>query len=268
HICPEFNRSQKLFFVGGLFLISMAFFWPFSFFLEFANKAFVSALVAMLLLFAVGIISDLLYMYSKIWSSYLGKGVVLLIYALLTTFAIGMGSQVVNEIVRFNSEELVRSTTFATIILFPVIAFFVLSIIFGIFFVFGQIYLVAIYALKPLKDIKCFSSSFLNSVEKYHFQFFFVRVLVYPVVFGVLFGLLTNPLTAKAYDGFVKQKVSWFIYNFEAQEFSRCKVPANSRVIPVNDDEIILSFKSGASYKFKPEHCKPVLEKTVVSPKK
>ncbi|MEC8525036.1 MAG: hypothetical protein VXZ24_12435 [Pseudomonadota bacterium] len=100
-LCGKLNRSQKFYYFGFVFGL-LAAFWcvtPFS-------QIFLSVFIAAGLLLTCGVASDILIVYRKVWETNIGKGLILVIYAAATNFAYALSSQIVNEIVTFESSNL------------------------------------------------------------------------------------------------------------------------------------------------------------------
>jgi len=62
------------------------------------------------------------------------------------------------------------------------------------------------------------------------------------------------------YEKFLDRNTKAFLYNFEANKYSRCKLGENERAIRVNDNEIIVVTKKEDIYKFLPKKCIPLLK--------
>src|SRR5690606_16551186 len=92
-LCSDLNRSQKFFFFGAL-LGLIALLWRVTPF----DKAFLSVAILSGLLLVSGVISDLLSIYARTFSTTLGKGVLLLLYSLATTTAYALATQIVNQV--------------------------------------------------------------------------------------------------------------------------------------------------------------------------
>ncbi|WP_159070095.1 hypothetical protein [Neisseria animaloris] len=193
--------------------------------------------------FFLGVISDTLVIYNKIWSTLIGKAFLLIIYALGTTIAYGLSGQIVNEIIQFDTSAMTRTINFVAILLIPLFIFIILAIIFVIL---GYFYILFIQLIKDLK-IKI-------KLEYYPWWTFTIRFISYILVFSFTFTLLTNLLPS--YSKFLKDYTSAFIYYVESVRFSRCKnIPLNTRVLPINENEIITIRKTKDGYIFNPMAC-------------
>ncbi|MNG93537.1 hypothetical protein D3C79_525070 [compost metagenome] len=247
--CKNLNRSQRFFFWGFIFLL------PALISLLVDNKIISLALFSFsLLLLLFGIVSDLLIIYRKVWSTIIGKGVILISYAMCTTISYAFASQLVNEIVTFDSSKLTSSITFTSILLIPVfILGFSFVLLIGIL-VFGQFYILFGSLSDNLNNDECFRTLAFASAENYPKVSFVSRCAIYPIVvsFFLFFGSDLMP----AYGKKIESWAGWFIYNLEAVKYSRCKVDdLNSKVININDSEIIIVNKTNDKFIFTPTKC-------------
>ncbi|WP_368172633.1 hypothetical protein [Aeromonas sp. R2-1] len=248
-VCKNLNRSQRFFFWGLIFLP------PTLISLLVDNKIIPIALLSFsLLLLLFGIVSDLLIIYRKVWDTIIGKGVILISYAMCTTISYAFASQLVNEIVAFDSSKLTSSITFTSILLIPVfILGFSFILLVGIL-VFGQFYILFGSLSNNFNNDECFKKLAFASAENYPKASFISRCAIYPIVvsFFLFFGSDLMP----AYGKKIEYWTSWFIYNLEAVKHSRCKVgDLNSKVININDSEIIIVNEINGKFIFTPAKC-------------
>lgn len=75
-ILSKLNRSQKLFFWGILIIIYSFLWYPFW------QKAWLYTLFLGIFLLFLGVVSDILFIYNKVWATSIGKAFLLIIYAL------------------------------------------------------------------------------------------------------------------------------------------------------------------------------------------
>jgi len=113
-LCSKLNRSQKFYYFGFVFGLLAAFWYvtPFS-------KIYFSVFITAGLLLSCGVASDILIVYKKVWETNIGKGLILVIYAAATNFAYALSSQIVNEIVTFESSKLIYSINLVAVMLLP-----------------------------------------------------------------------------------------------------------------------------------------------------
>lgn len=248
-LCKNLNRSQRFFFWGFVFLPPTLISLPVN------NKMIFLVLLSIsLLLLLSGIISDLLIIYRKVWDTIIGKGVILISYAMCTTIAYAFASQLVNDIVTFDSSSLTNSITFTSILLIPV---FILGFSFILFIgimIFGQFYILFGSLSKNLSNDECFKKLAFASAENYPKASFISRCVIYPIVvsFFLFFGSDLMP----AYGKKIESWTSWFIYNLEAVKHSRCKVDdLKSKVININDNEIVIVSEINDKFVFTPTKC-------------
>lgn len=251
-VCSKLNRSQK-FFVFGALIFMLAGFWWLTTFTEF----FFATLTLSGILLVSGVISDLLYVYSKVWSTYIGKSLLLLLYLLASTIAYAIASQVVNEVVQFDSSKLSYAITFVAILLVPFFLFASTYIVFAILIIFSQLYFFFASFAETLKSDQCFKSIIPDKLESYPGWTFLARIVIYPVAFGFLWRGVDH--LGPKYETFVKDTAAAFIYHLEASKYSRCHMAEGTKVIPVNDKEIIVIRNVVDKYYFHPEECSPLI---------
>lgn len=248
------NRSQKYFLVG-LILAIITLFWYLT---PFKSLYFVSFII-MALILMLGVISDILYIYNRVWKTTIGKSLLLLSYFFLTTLTFAIADQIVNYIVEFDSSSLNRSSTFVSILLTPLVIFVVVSFIFFMFLLLGQFYLLFITYFNNLKSSKILSIFLPNITEKYPGWSCGARFIIYPCALGIVLAVGQN--LGSKYEDFVVNQTKAFIYNFEAKKFSRCVIPEGSKVVTVSSDEIIIVTKQDGKYSFLATPCEPILKK-------
>lgn len=251
-ICAALNRSQKLYFFGVVFCVLSAFWYVTPF-----EQVFLAALVTCGVLLTFGVISDLLYVYKIVWDSLLGKAVILLSYAFSTNLAYALSARVLNEIVKFDSDNLVYATNFVAVLLVPLFIVATSYIIFMLFFLFGQLYLMFAMGADQIKSIKCFSGMLPEKIELYPIATFVIRIFAFPAVLGFVWGVSRH--AAPVYENFVEKTASDFIYLLEAKSYTGCQVSKNERAIKINDDQIIVVRKIDGTVTFSPQACVPVL---------
>lgn len=247
----ELSRSQR-FYAASLYLIP---FWACSLLLPFETMT-TSFLLGLVILGMMGVISDVLALYSKIWSYLLGKGAILVIYAMLTNFAFSLSSQAVNSIIGVEPTSLVYSISFVSILTIPILISLCTIVLLGALFLFGQFYMIFSIFAKDLKKIPALAPFFPEKSEPYTIITLVVRFVYFGVTLSLLLILLINFFPT--YDKFVTSRASAFIYNFEAYSSSRCELEDNEKAIPINDSELVKVRKlSEENYKFELQRCIP-----------
>lgn len=208
------------------------------------------------LLFVAGVVSDLLFVYTKVWATTLGKALLLLVYALATTVAYAIAAQLVNEVVAFESSKLSNAVAFVAILLVPLFIFLSTYVLFALLFIAGQFYIVLVAHAETLKNDECFKFIIPENFERYSGRTLAARVIIYPTAIGFLWGSAGYLLPK--YKDFIEGSASAFIYHLEAVKFSRCEsFHTDAKVIHVNDNEIILARRVNDEYSFTPVACVP-----------
>lgn len=251
-LCERLSRSQKFYFFGVVFTFIALFCYITPF-----EPAFFSVFITAGALFSFGAASDILLVYKKIWDTVIGKGLVLIIYAAATNVSYALASQVVNEIVAFESSKLIYATNFVAVMLIPLFALVFISAIFAVIFIFGQFYMLFITYADLLKKDKCLAKLIPQNVESHPVASFVARLIIFPTVLGFYWSISANAMPA--YSNLIEDSAKAFIYNLEARKFSRCRLKEDQRAIPINDKEIVIAEKKGESYLFTPMLCTPKL---------
>lgn len=251
--CEKLNRSQ-LFYSSGVVFGLLAAFWYLTPFHDIFTTAFWTSGI----LFTCALISDLLAIYQKVWSTVIGKGFLLLVYAASTNVAYAMAARVVNELVKFDTSTLTYTVNLVAVLLAPLLILFGTCTALAVVLALGQAYLMATLYSKELRQSKCLSRMLPQPFEEFPGRTFVVRLLVFPTLLGMLWGLA--PRLTPGYEKFIEETAAAFIFNFEALRYSRCEVDPASRVIRVTENEVIVATRVGNNYKFEPKKCIPLVK--------
>lgn len=218
------------------------------------NSSFVSSLFLSGLLFVLGVISDLLYVYAKVWGTTIGKALLLLLYVTISTVAYALSAQIVNEVVGFEpSKQLSYAVTFVAILLVPFFVFAATYILFAIIFILGQFYLFLAMHAEALKRNECFKNIVPTNIEPFPGRTFAARLVIYPVALGFLWGAFGH--LGPKYQAFVERATATFVFHLEAVKYSRCSVPDGAKAIVANDGEVIIATQADGGYRFEPKAC-------------
>lgn len=207
-----------------------------------------------------GIISDLLIIYKKIWRTNIGKGTILIIYAVATNLAYAFASMIINEITMFNSSSLIYSLNLVAIMLIPMLILLLSFLIFGILIILSHLYIVIVALAKDWKPHKCLEGIVPEKIEHFPFITFLARVTIFSAMFGMLQGIGSRFMPS--YGQIIEDTAKSFIYHFEAKKYFRCELKKTEKVIPVNDNEIVVVEKYNDGYKFTSKLCVPILKKS------
>lgn len=249
----ELNKSQKLYFISAFCLL---FHFGFQHLPEPANKTFFSLFV-IFLVWAVAF--DFLNIYKALWSTALGKGVLLLGYTLLVNMSLSIGAQYVNEAIGVEPYLYKHSIVYAAIMSVPILAALVLGAISFLVIVFGSIFLFFGMNLQHAKETGFLSDILPTSSERYFIRTTMVRIISIGAVSYASFSLFYGYNVQ--YDKFIVEQTKAYIYHFEALEKSRCKLKGNTKFLPLNGNELVTIKKlSGGDYKFTHELCEPKIK--------
>ena len=245
----ELNISQRLYLFSIIALI--LFFLFASSIREFAYLS---------LFFAVAAIAkDALDLYIKAWKSVLGKGIILLIWVLVTNFSLALSSQIINNIVKVEPTQLIYTLSFASVINIPIIiGILSIPLYFGLL-ILSLFMMFFMFFKKELLDFGVY-----KKIEKYPVLSGFVRFVVAIFLSGLLVKL--SSLAIPKYEKFASDITSAFIYEMEAYKHSRCILEKDQKSILINSQEIIVVDKTSDGYSFNLRLCKAKVKENLVNP--
>lgn len=253
NLCGRLNKSQKLYYFGALFaaLSGIGWFIP-------VKGVFLVAVAIWMVLWCAAVATDILAVYQKVWDTILGKAVLLLVYALLTNFAYAIASQMVNDIVQYQSASLVYAINYVAVMLTPLFIFVSTYLTFLALLICSQIYWFFAIATELIRKHRYVAGVIPETVVNFPKATFAVRTLAFVMILSAAWGF--RPYIAPRYYDFLKSSTASFIYNFEASRYSRCQLPANAKAIPVIESEIVIVEKNNDDYSFKAVKCIPILK--------
>ncbi len=228
----KINRSQKFYILAISVLPLLLFGFIFN-----ISYIKLSAFQILFLFSFCGVMSDLLYLYKKTWSTLIGKGLILVIYATSTNFALSISYQILNEIIKVEPTMLKYSLAFTSTLTLPLFIAIGFMIVFGLIFAFGQFYLLVVLQVPKLnKNERLYK--LMPPVELHPGKFFIARMFAYPLVVGLILGVARG--NSEEYSVFLTRTVKKFIYTMEAVKYSRCKLSDKQKSIKINNKEIIV----------------------------
>lgn len=261
-IWSKFSRSQRIYYVGiwcGVF--------TFLFYFTMPRPSFQIWSIITVSIVLCGALSDLLTIYNKIWETKIGKGLILIAYALLVNFAYAISSQAISKMIGFSADNLTYTLNFVAILSIP---FFVIIVS---FVALGSIILITHFLAMMLIFISVMAHLIVPQFTKkfnenkmlgnYFFAFIFVRLVAYSMTFGIANGV--NASILPIYDRYVTKITKEFIYRFEANEQFRCQLDEGQRAIKINDQQVVVIHRKNGQFIFKPQFCTQQLTNQVKS---
>ena len=220
--------------------------------------------------------------FTQLWHSLAGKAVLLFCYAVVANFALVNASGLINEITGVSAIHLTYSHNFAILLMLPLwILGFTLAILLLMQFII-PLYLIFLLLLKPF-GIK--ATQLISSV-RYPFTTGIVRmglsmlllsqlIIYFPddfqkvarvfdderVINEVIEEVIDevdihqSKTLPRHYEKFIGWSLREFIYQLEADSFSRCQIPEKSRVIELNDYEVLAISKQEKQYTYQVIKC-------------
>lgn len=253
----KLNRSQKWYLLSAWFLICNGLWCVITLKLDPDDLFLIASAIFMLF----GVLSDLSKAYDVLMNNIFGKAIMLLVFAAATTITYALSSATINDIIQFDVVTPTYTINIVAILSIPTLTILGLTALFpyamGGALVLYPIYMSTFPALHP-KEENALSSLFPKIDENFPILTYFVRVIVIMVI------LITNHFYGQkiltSYINSIETPISWLLYNIEAVRHSRCTIPKNTKVLKVNDNEIVIvEFKNG-SYTFTPSKCTPIIK--------
>lgn len=251
-LCENLNRSQKLYYFGVVFLLLAGFWWL----TRFTDIA-LAVLSLSGIFFTLAIISDIDSVYKKIWNINIGKGLILLVYAITTNLAYAIAAQFITEVVKYDPVKLVFAINFVAVLLVPLFIAAASFVIFFMFFMFGQAYMLIVVQAEHIRSSRCLKGIIPEINEQYPQSTFFIRFLVFPLLLSFYGTIAENYYPS--YLKFIKSSTESFIFNFEAKQYSRCTLEDGQRALYVNEKELVVVEEVSSRYIFTATLCKPKL---------
>ena len=247
-VIGRLNISQTLFLIATLMLM-------------FADDWTVACLLIMLALAL-----EFWPKFILLWHTLPGKGLLLFFYAIMANFALANAATVINEITGVSAAQLPYSHNFAILLYLPLwlIGFTIIALL--LLQMFLPFYLFVLLVLKPfgLRAVKLISNISYPITTGIFRMVLAAIVLVQLFVFfkseieqagndfDIEMGLTVNDQSGEKkelsstlasrkqqYKNFVILSLNQFVYEMEAAKYSRCAISENSRVIELNDYEIL-----------------------------
>ncbi|KLI68609.1 hypothetical protein VVYB158_06595 [Vibrio vulnificus CladeA-yb158] len=171
-----------------------------------------------------------------------------------TTLNLALASTTVNSVLEVPSGPFTYTVTIATVLLIPI----TFSII-GIFLALPLMPIAVFSSISQFDDFapkKLLTLSFLKSFGKHSPVLFFGRMVACICLFSACIAFNQD---SSWYSDVVGDKIKWFAYHLEAEEFSYCQLNENERIAYLTNEKVIIASKSSESYTFRVSLCKSAL---------
>lgn len=171
-----------------------------------------------------------------------------------TALNLGLASTNVNSILQVPSSPFTYTITVASVLLIPI----TFSII-GIFLALPLMPIAMFSSVSQLDDFspkKLLTLSFLKNFGRKSPVLLFGRIIACICLFSICIAFNKD---TSWYLGVVEDKIKWFAYHLETEEFSYCKLGENERVAYLSDGKIVIASKSLESYSFRVSLCESAL---------
>ncbi|MDM7859401.1 hypothetical protein QTP81_02125 [Alteromonas sp. ASW11-36] len=260
-IYAKLNIPQRIYVGAFLYLLLMLIFGDVG---ESVNTVGVLAFIALAL--------ETWPLIVKIWSSLLGRILLILFYIIVTNLAVATGAQMLNKIVGIDPAFLFYSKGFVTLLIAPLWILSLTLLIMLVYFVFLQLALMFKLALRLLR----FKFHLANQKLAYPTRTAVLKMFLIPFMFatsvslieryGKWFGEVDFQVVSVSDDstdgnmakdandteatdfpdhGFSTQRlIAEFVYHFEAFEYSECQKDEDQRALFVGEQQVLLIRKN------------------------
>ncbi|NOH86000.1 hypothetical protein F0249_19675 [Vibrio sp. 03-59-1] len=171
-----------------------------------------------------------------------------------TALNLGLASTSVNSILEVPSSPFTYTITIASVLLIPI----TFSII-GIFLALPLIPVAMFSSMTLLDDFtpkKLLTLSFLTNFGRQSPILFFGRIFACICLLSTCIAF--NKDSSWYFDA-VEDKIKWFAYHLETEEFSYCKLAENERIAYLPGKKVVIASKSSESYDFRVSLCESAL---------
>ncbi|MFA6015965.1 MAG: hypothetical protein WC742_12945 [Gallionellaceae bacterium] len=251
NIWRKINLSQKFYLLGSIFALLTCVLYIFTL----SRYMFLSITVISISFLFFGVLSDLFLLYKRIWSTIIGKTILIFLVSLITNIAYAISSRIVNELVKFDTSNLTYTVNLVVFLISPILVVICLLIILSVMVIFNQIHF--FYYVK-VKDNKYFEEFLSISRENYPLVTSCTRFIACFICIVSIGKLSIERMPA--YTKNIENIAAKFIYEIDSSQYSRCVAPAHASVIKVNESEIIVVYKDGDIIKFDPSKCTPLIK--------
>jgi len=204
-----------------------------------------------------GVIRDLIILFEKLWSSILGKALIILGTALSTNFAFALSSQTLNSIIGVDPSKLTYALSYTSILTIPILIAIGVIAAFILLALLGTLYFMLSIVNDDAKETPLLSKVLPTFSERYQIPTTIVRLIFFTLVLNTTHSYFNQ--NSSDYNNFIVTSASSFIYHFEAFSKSRCIVNEGDKVIHINENEIVVArLDIEKKYTFSLERCKPV----------
>ncbi|MEZ8383752.1 hypothetical protein AB6C98_08690 [Vibrio splendidus] len=171
-----------------------------------------------------------------------------------TALNLGLASTNVNSILEVPSNPFIYTVTITSVLLIPI----TFSII-GIFLALPLMPVAMFSSIAQFRDFtpkKLLTFSFITNFGKRSPALFLGRIIACIFLFSACIAFNKD---SSWYFDLVDDKIKWFAYHLETEEFSYCKLGENERVAYLSNDKVVIASKSSNVYTFRVSLCESTL---------
>ncbi|WP_191832880.1 hypothetical protein [Pseudomonas fluorescens] len=246
--CSTASRSQKLYAFGYSIALSVIVMRLAGF------NSGLNLLYFTMLMLALGVTSDLIVVYKKIWEATLGKAFLLLTYFVLSNIALGLSENAINIVTKVDFISVSYTKAILTVIMIPLFAWGISVFLMTMSFAFLPLIFMFVIMSKDFAQNPCFS--FIGNV----FGSYLAKTTLVARFFAflLLFGFLKaeGQDWARGYDGFLEEQLPFSLYWLEGRKFTSCTLDENERGIKGEDGRYLIIKDNAGKYSFRSDACK------------
>lgn len=207
-----------------------------------------------MLMLGLGVTSDLIMVYKKIWEAALGKACLLLVYFVLSNIALGISENAINIVTEVDFISVTYTKAILTVIMIPLFAWSVSVFLMAMSFVLLPLIFMFLVMGKDLAQNPCFS--FIGNIFSSYLAKTTLAARFFAFLLLFVFVKSEGKGWASGYDGFLEEQLPFSLYWLEGRKFTGCTLGDNERGIKGEDGRyLIIKYEAGV-YSFKADICK------------
>ncbi len=246
--CSTASRSQKLYAFGYsvvLFAIIMRLFG--------LNNE-LNILYFAVCMLGLGVTSDLVMVYKRIWETSLGKACLLIVYFLLSNIALGLAENAINIVTKVDFVSATYTKAILTVMMIPLFAWGISVFLMTMSFVFIPIFFMVLLMCKELVQNPCFS--FLGNTFSSYLAKTTLAARFFAFLLLFVFLKSEGQEWARDFDGFLDKQLPFSLYLLDGRKFVDCKLDENERGIKGDEGRYLIIREEERGYSFKTNVCK------------
>lgn len=206
-----------------------------------------------ILMLGLGVTSDLIMVYKRIWETALGKACLLLVYFVLSNIALGISENAINIITGVDFTSVVYTKAILTVIMIPLFSWSISVFLMTMSFVLLPLIFMFLVIGKDLAQYPCFS--FIGSIFSSYLAKTTLAARFFAFLLLFIFVKSEGKGWATGYDEFLEEQLPFSLYWLEGRKFTSCTLSDNERGIKGEDGRYLIIKHEAGAYSFKTEIC-------------